>query len=77
MKGWFGKLECEEPAIMKEPAQADAASVRHILLGPDRKGGSNESKFQETPTNTKKIQHCQAHFMPTYSSETKVPFVES
>ena len=29
-KGWFGKLDCEEPAIIEEPAHANAASVRHI-----------------------------------------------
>ena len=36
-KGWFGKLECEEPAISEEPAHANnnnnnnAAFVRHIF----------------------------------------------
>ena len=30
-KGWIGKLECEEPAIIEEQALANAASVRHIF----------------------------------------------
>ena len=30
-KGWIGKLECEEPAIIEEPAHVNATSVRHIF----------------------------------------------
>ena len=53
MKGWFGKLECEELAIIEEQALANAASVGTFLLGHDRKS-SNGSQFQKTPPNTKK-----------------------
>ena len=31
MKGWFGKSECKEPAIIEEPAHANSACVRHIF----------------------------------------------
>ena len=30
-KSWFCKLECREPAIIEEPAHANAASVRHKI----------------------------------------------
>ena len=32
MKGWFGELECEDPAIIEETAHANAASVRNKII---------------------------------------------
>ena len=32
MKGWFGKSESEEPAIIEDPAHANAACQAHFCL---------------------------------------------
>ena len=61
MKGWFGKLECEEPAIIEDPAHANAACQAHFCLFLIERIQMAHN-FKRHLQAQKYIQYCQAHF---------------
>ena len=60
MKGWFGELEREEPAIIKDQAHADAGYQAHfclVLLERIQMAHNFKRHLQAQ----KYIQYCQSH----------------